>query len=435
MSYTVYAASVFPGSAAASAAGTALAVGGTWSNNAGGTDVDTDGSGHIYLGGADSIIGPSGTMPDGTKPVELLFRFDRKSALSNNQRWQFIFTGIVSSVTLDTSLYWVEPTGSPHGDGWCFDHAGSNVSGGNYAGPGPTSGEDYRITVTPGAPWHFAMEKSTDSRVTWTAVSSINATATPANAATFGIYGANGAGSGGWTSTTGSQISNLVLQDLSARTATLSGSTSGNAGTSYLMTVSLDNPAGQGGIVVSLASSGSAGVISATSGGGAITSITIAQGAASGFFWWTPSAIGTASLSITAPGVAVSGSPLSFAAGIAAAPATVANITVTEGGKPRHWVTGQSAAGSTQATAFPITNNFAFTEFSAVIAGTGAILPAAIYPSRHDVVNDGTNTLLVYPPIGGTVDGGSVNQPYSLAAGSAAIFWLTTTPLAWNVIA
>jgi hypothetical protein len=47
----------------------------------------------------------------------------------------------------------------------------------------------------------------------------------------------------------------------------------------------------------------------------------------------------------------------------------------------------------------------------------------------------GANALAVYPPSGGTVDGGAADAPYSLAAGSVAIFWLTKTPATWKVIA
>lgn len=115
----------------------------------------------------------------------------------------------------------------------------------------------------------------------------------------------------------------LWFQEHPATTATLSGPTSGSVGTSYEMTVTLDQPAPSGGVAVPVASTGAAGVLAATSGGSVITSITVAQFATAGTYWWTPSAAGSASITIgpTTPTLTLAGSPLSFTATSTAATA------------------------------------------------------------------------------------------------------------------
>jgi hypothetical protein len=83
-------------------------------------------------------------------------------------------------------------------------------------------------------------------------------------------------------------------------------------------------------------------------------------------------------------------------------------------------ITGMVATGSTQTTAVPLvagTNH----QFSTVTSGTGAILPVGQDVVR--VVNLGANALLVYPPVGGTISGGSINAAVSVSAASYATFW------------
>ena len=87
--------------------------------------------------------------------------------------------------------------------------------------------------------------------------------------------------------------------------------------------------------------------------------------------------------------------------------------------------TGLTALGSTQSTAFPLTNN-TWHEFTTVASGTGAILPAGKTPSEVRVFNDSANPLRVYPPVGGTINAGTVNLPVSLAAGNGLTYWASS---------
>ena len=100
----------------------------------------------------------------------------------------------------------------------------------------------------------------------------------------------------------------------------------------------------------------------------------------------------------------------------------------TFGQKVRTWVeTDLTAIGSTQANAFPLNNNTQ-NEFTTVGSGTGCILPMAYPspPSQISVFNAGSNALAVYPPLGGTINGGTVNAPYSLAAGTGLTYWASS---------
>jgi hypothetical protein len=91
--------------------------------------------------------------------------------------------------------------------------------------------------------------------------------------------------------------------------------------------------------------------------------------------------------------------------------------------------TGLTATGSSQATAFPLTNN-TLHEFTTVSSSNGAILPVGKLPSEVSIFNDGASSLTIYPPSGGSIDAGATNTSVSLAAGSGASFW-ASTPSNW----
>ena len=100
----------------------------------------------------------------------------------------------------------------------------------------------------------------------------------------------------------------------------------------------------------------------------------------------------------------------------------------TFGQEVRTWVeTGLTATGSMQADAFPLSGNTQ-NEFTTVGSGTGCILPMAYPspPSQISVFNAGSNALAVYPPLGGTINDGTVNGPYSLAAGTGLTYWASS---------
>ena len=95
--------------------------------------------------------------------------------------------------------------------------------------------------------------------------------------------------------------------------------------------------------------------------------------------------------------------------------------------------TGLTAAGTNQATAYAIVSPFS--QFSTVAASTGAILPAQCLANDSVAAyNAGANTLTVYPPVGGTINGGSVNAGVSVSTktltrftciGGAGLDWAT----------
>ena len=79
-------------------------------------------------------------------------------------------------------------------------------------------------------------------------------------------------------------------------------------------------------------------------------------------------------------------------------------------GVPPYVRTGLTATGSSQANAFPLTNN-TYHEFTTVTSGTGAIVPAPSIPSYFTIQNSGEASLAIYPQSGGTIDLGDVNAP------------------------
>lgn len=82
--------------------------------------------------------------------------------------------------------------------------------------------------------------------------------------------------------------------------------------------------------------------------------------------------------------------------------------------------TGIVAAGATQAAAtqLPGVNNFITT----VAVGAGVILPAGNIGDEIAVYNGGANAVLVYPPVGATLNNLAVNVAVSLPIGKAGKF-------------
>lgn len=89
-----------------------------------------------------------------------------------------------------------------------------------------------------------------------------------------------------------------------------------------------------------------------------------------------------------------------------------------------------TALGSSQTTAFPLLAS-ADNIFGTVAASTGAILPVVAPPDEVGVWNGGASTLTIYPPVGGTINGGSVNSSVSLTAGSGVTF-TAVDALTWD---
>jgi len=88
--------------------------------------------------------------------------------------------------------------------------------------------------------------------------------------------------------------------------------------------------------------------------------------------------------------------------------------------------TGLTATGTTQATALLLRS--AINNFGTVGASTGARLPAGCAMGDEYVIyNGGAETLAVYPPVGGSINGGSTNAGVNLAAGNAMAVYCTAS--------
>lgn len=86
---------------------------------------------------------------------------------------------------------------------------------------------------------------------------------------------------------------------------------------------------------------------------------------------------------------------------------------------------GLTATGTTQANALILSSDL--NVFSTVASGTGAIFPLGGENDEYGVVNGGANALKIYPPVGGTINGGAVNAAYSLPAGTSQKFTFQTS--------
>lgn len=92
-----------------------------------------------------------------------------------------------------------------------------------------------------------------------------------------------------------------------------------------------------------------------------------------------------------------------------------------------------TALGTNQATAFVISGTDTALIFSTVAASTGCILPNGLQGTRICVRNDGVAALSVYPPVGGTMNGGTTNAAFSLASGGSQEF-TSKDNLAWFTV-
>ena len=91
-------------------------------------------------------------------------------------------------------------------------------------------------------------------------------------------------------------------------------------------------------------------------------------------------------------------------------------------------LTGQTASTTTQATATAITADI--TVFSTVASTGAVILPSGGAADILIMNGQATNALIVFPPIGGTINGGSANASYSQAVSKCARY-VTADGMAW----
>lgn len=88
-----------------------------------------------------------------------------------------------------------------------------------------------------------------------------------------------------------------------------------------------------------------------------------------------------------------------------------------------------TAAGSTQATALALPADIC--KFTTVAASTGTILPACNPSDSGTVFNGGANALLLYPPVGGKINGLGTNAGYSIATATPYCDWYCIDPLTY----
>jgi hypothetical protein len=91
-------------------------------------------------------------------------------------------------------------------------------------------------------------------------------------------------------------------------------------------------------------------------------------------------------------------------------------------------LTGQTASTTTQATATAITADI--TVFTTVASTGAVILPAGGAADILIMNGQATNALIVFPPIGGTINGGSANASYSQAVSKCARY-VSADGMAW----
>lgn len=82
-----------------------------------------------------------------------------------------------------------------------------------------------------------------------------------------------------------------------------------------------------------------------------------------------------------------------------------------------------AAAGTIQTNAALITRTNTY--FTTVASGAGGRLPTGAMADTIWVTNLGANALLVYPPVGGAISGGSTNAAVSLAVNATTVFQCT----------
>ncbi len=332
--------------------------GATWPNDANhlvSTNlIELDGNGMVFSSGtATTLQIPSATQP-ATQNFEILYSFVRLTALTGHESGVELlrstpFTGAAE----DFGLVYCE--GYNGYTGFYFQH--SNVNKGTGAA-GPAVGVTWNIKVdvsTSSGVTYFAASYSTTSGGPWTVLTSWSI-ATPSDAITTGLRFAHASGSTAATATTGHHIGALYVQDIPApSSATLTGPTGALFSTPADFTVGLNEPAGTGGVAVTLSSSNISDTFQATQGGANVTSITFAAGQSSGTFWLTPGgATGNRTITITtSPTLTCPGSPFTYDALPAATGYTVTGVTGGHQLVPVTWtitLVGGDFAGTITAT-------------------------------------------------------------------------------------
>ena len=329
---TVYYYDLFTGTAGTPLTSHTADSGATWPNDADhyyGTGIVTlDGLGGVYQSNTGSSINLSSAVMPSTQNFEVLFSHVRETSIAANAGL-ILLSSSWPTIADCYELFYAE------GDGWLLYH--TSISGStNTLLAGPYAGPAYGVT------WYMKVDVSTSGGNTTFAVyysiastgpfaqlfSYTTATSTDLVAVGTWFYNPSTAS----TATTGQHIGALTVQDIPPlSTATLSGPTQQLYSNPAQFTVELNEPAGTGGVVVTLSSSNSSDTFQATQGGADLSpkQITIAANQLNGTFWLTPGrATGNRTISITtSPALTYSGSPFAFNAMTTATGYTVTGVS------------------------------------------------------------------------------------------------------------
>jgi len=326
---TVYYYDLFTGTAGTLLTSHTADSGATWPNDANhyyGTGIVTlDGLGGVYQSNTGSSINLSSAAMPSTQNFEVLFSYIRKTSIAANAGLIFLSSSW-PTIADCYELFYAE------GDGWLLYH--TSISGStNTLLAGPYAGPALGVT------WYMKVDVSTSGgNTTFTVCYSIASTgpftqlfsytaATSTDLVAVGTWFYNPSTAS--TASTGQHIGALTVQNIPAlSSATLSGPTQQLFSTPAEFTVELNEPAGTGGVVVTLSSSNGSDTFQATQGGANLTSITLAAGQPSGTFWLTPGgATGDRTITIASSGLTCPGSPFTYDALPTATGYTVTGVT------------------------------------------------------------------------------------------------------------
>ena len=312
---TVYYYDLFTGTAGTLLTSHTADSGETWPNDADhyyGTGIVTlDGLGGVYQSNTGSSINLSSAAMPSTQNFEVLFSYIRKTSIAANAGLIFLSSSW-PTIADCYELFYAE------GDGWLLYQTSTSGST-NTLLAGPYAGPAFSVT------WYMKVDVSTSGgNTTFTVYYSIASTgpftqlfsytaATSTDLVAVGTWFYNPSTAS--TATTGQHIGALTVQNIPAlSSATLSGPTQQLFSNQAEFTVAMNEPAGTGGVVVTLSSSNGSDTFQATQGGANVTSVTLAAGQPSGTFWLTPSgATGNRTITITtSPTLTCPGSPLTY---------------------------------------------------------------------------------------------------------------------------
>jgi len=91
--------------------------------------------------------------------------------------------------------------------------------------------------------------------------------------------------------------------------------------------------------------------------------------------------------------------------------------------------TAVTQAGSNQATALALTSNCVN-----VTAGTGGVIITQSH-AMHAIANNSGANCIVYPPVGGTINGGTLNAGFTLSNGKTLLVFTAGTNYLANMSA